>query len=379
MTRRGFPGKKAGMSTDPLFRPFPLKGITLPNRIVMAPMTRSFSPGGQPGANVAEYYRKRAAGGVGLIITEGTAVERPGAANDPNVPHFFGSALAGWGEVVKSVHGERGLIAPQLWHVGALPNRRNPKDETAESPSGVYMPGKTNGNAMSDEDVADAVAAFARAAGDAMRLGFDAVELHGAHGYLIDQFFWDATNQRPDGWGGGTLPLRTRFAVELLRAVRGAVGADFPVIIRLSQWKQQDFGFRLAHTPDQLAAWLGPLADAGADVFHCSQRRFWEPEFPDLDGPEGLNFAGWAKKLTGKPTITVGSVGLTGEFVAGMGGESSSPASLDGLLARLERDEFDLVGVGRALIVDPDWALKVQGGRHDELTDYTMQSLATLV
>jgi 2,4-dienoyl-CoA reductase-like NADH-dependent reductase (Old Yellow Enzyme family) len=367
------------MTSQTLFRPFALKGLTLPNRIVMAPMTRSFSPAGQPGANVAEYYRKRAAGGVGLIITEGTAVERTGAANDPNVPHFFGSALDGWADVVTAVHGESGLIAPQLWHVGALPNRRNPKDEEAESPAGLYMPGKSNGRAMTDGDVADAIAAYARAAADAKRLGFDTVELHGAHGYLIDQFFWGATNTRSDRWGGDTLPLRARFAVELLKAVRAAVGPDFPVIIRLSQWKQQDFAFRLAPTPDEMAAWLGPLADAGADVFHCSQRRFWEPEYPELDGPEGLNFAGWAKKLTGKPTITVGSVGLTGEFVAGMGGEASRPASLDGLLARLERDEFDLVAVGRALIVDPDWALKVQDGRFDALTDYTTQSLMSLV
>jgi 2,4-dienoyl-CoA reductase-like NADH-dependent reductase (Old Yellow Enzyme family) len=367
------------MSTQTLFRPFTLNRLTLPNRVVMAPMTRSFSPAGQPGENVAEYYRKRAAGGVGLIITEGTAVERVGAANDPNVPHFFGTALDGWGQVVKAVHGEAGLIAPQLWHVGALPNRRNPKGEEAESPAGLYMPERNNGRAMTDADVADAIAAFARAAGDAKRLGFDAVELHGAHGYLIDQFFWGATNTRSDRWGGDTLPLRARFAAELLKAVRAAVGADFPVIIRLSQWKQQDFTYRLAPTPNAMEAWLGPLADAGADVFHCSQRRFWEPEYPELDGPEGLNFAGWAKKLTAKPTITVGSVGLTGEFVAGMGGESSKPASLDGLLARLERDEFDLVGVGRALIVDPDWALKVRDARHDELTDYTTQSLMTLV
>jgi 2,4-dienoyl-CoA reductase-like NADH-dependent reductase (Old Yellow Enzyme family) len=367
------------MSNNPLFRPFAINGLALPNRIVMAPMTRSFSPAGQPGQNVADYYRRRAAGGVGLIITEGTAVERVGSANDPNVPHFFGSALDGWGQVVQAVHGAAGRIAPQLWHVGALPNRRNPKGEEAESPTGLYMPGKSNGRAMRDGEVADAIAAFACAAGDAKRLGFDAVELHGAHGYLIDQFFWGATNSRDDRWGGDTLPLRARFAVELLKAVRAAVGPDFPVIIRLSQWKQQDFAFRLAPSPDELAAWLGPLADAGADVFHCSQRRFWESEFPELDGPEGLNFAGWAKKLTGKPTITVGSVGLTGEFVAGMGGEASKPASLDGLLARLERDEFDLVGVGRALIVDPDWALKVQAGRHGDLTDYTADALMTLV
>lgn len=367
------------MSTETLFRPFTLNGLALPNRIAMAPMTRSFSPGGQPGDNVAEYYRKRAAGGVGLIITEGTAVERTGAANDPNVPHFFGTALDGWADVVKAVHGEEGRIAPQLWHVGALPNRRNPKGETAESPSGLYMAGKQNGNAMSDEDVADAIAAFARAAGDAKRLGFDAVELHGAHGYLIDQFFWDVTNQRGGAWGGPTLPERARFAAELLKAVRAAVGADFPVIIRLSQWKQQDFGYRLAPTPDELLAWLAPLADAGADAFHCSQRRFWEPEFPEIDGPDGLNFAGWAKKLTGKATISVGSVGLSGEFVAGMGGESSQPASLDGLLERMARDEFDLVAVGRALIVDPDWPLKVRAGQFGELTDYTPAALGTLV
>lgn len=367
------------MNNDLLFRPFSAGALSLPNRIVMAPMTRSFSPGGLPGGNVAEYYRRRAAGGVGLIITEGTAVERTGAANDPSVPHFYGEALEGWRAVVAGVKAHGGRIAPQLWHVGALPNRRNPKGEAAESPSGVYMPGKANGHAMTDSDVADAIAAFARAAGDARRLGFDAVELHGAHGYLIDQFFWGATNARSDRWGGDTLPARARFAVELLKAVRAAVGPDFPVIIRLSQWKQQDFAFRLAPTPDALAAWLQPLADAGADIFHCSQRRFWEPEFPEVDGPEGLNFAGWARRLTARPTITVGSVGLTGEFVAGMAGESSRPASLDGLLARLARDEFDLVAVGRALIVDPDWPAKVRDGHFDALTDYTPQALATLV
>ncbi len=365
--------------SNPLFQPFQLKGLTLPNRILMAPMTRSFSPGGIPGDDVAAYYRRRAEGGVGLIITEGTGVEREGALNDPNVPDFFGAALAGWEKVASEVHAGHGLIAPQLWHVGALPNRRNPKAVTAESPSGVYMPGKPNGNAMSDADVADAIAAFARAAADAKRLGFDAVELHGAHGYLIDSFFWEGTNARADSFGGPTIADRGRFAAEILKAVRAEVGADFPVIIRLSQWKQQDFAYRIATSPAEMTAWLEPLADAGADVFHCSQRRFWEPEFPEIDGDAGLNFAGWAKKLTGKPTVTVGSVGLSGEFVASYGGEGSKPASLDNLLERLARDEFDLVAVGRALIVDPDWALKVRDHRHDELSEYSVAALSTLV
>ena len=362
--------------TNPLFRPFDMAGLHLPNRIVMAPMTRSFSPGGVPGADVAEYYRRRAEGQVGLIVTEGTGVERAGSLNDPKVPVFHGeAALAGWGKVADSVHAAGGRIAPQLWHVGGMKNVMLPDHpHAAEGPSGLLRPGKTYGQAMSDSDIADTIAAFARAAADAKRLGFDAVELHGAHGYLIDQFFWDGTNERADAWNG-SLPERARFAAEILRAVREAVGPGYPVIIRLSQWKQQDFSVKLAADPAALEAWLTPLADAGADVFHCSQRRFWEPEFDGSD----LNFAGWAKKLTAKPTITVGSVGLSGDFIAGFGGEGSQPASLDGLLERLERDEFDLVAVGRALIVDPDWAEKVRDGRTAELKDFDRSALATLV
>src|SRR5206468_7653363 len=157
-------------------------------------------------------------------------------------------------------------------------------------------------------------------------------------------------------------------------AVRAAVGADFPVIIRLSQWKQQDFTARLAHTPDEMAAWLRPLVDAGADMLHCSQRRFWEPEFEGSD----LNFAGWAKKLTGAASITVGSVGLTGEFIAAYGGESSRPASLDELIRRLDREEFDLVAVGRALLQDSQWLLKVRDGRTEGLMAFERTAFAAL-
>ena len=132
--------------------------------------------------------------------------------------------------------------------------------------------------------------------------------------------------------------------------MREGVGPDMPLIIRLSQWKLQDYAAKIAETPTEMAEWLLPLSEAGVDVFHCSQRRFWEPEFEGSD----LNFAGWAKKITGKPTITVGSVGLDGEFIAAFGGAGSKPASLDGLIERMERDEFDLVAVGRALLADPE-------------------------
>src|SRR5579872_3552070 len=365
------------MAAEALFQPFEFKGLQLPNRVVMAPMTRSQSPGGIATPDVAAYYARRAAAGVGLIVGEGTGVARPASLNDPNIPKFHGEAeLEAWGKVAEAVHAAGGLMAPQLWHVGAIRSRREDWAPPGpyDSPSGVSRPGHRFGDPMTDAEIADAIAAFAGAAADARRLGFDAVELHGAHGYLIDQFFWDGTNERDDAFGGPSIGERARFAAEILKAVRAAVGPDFPVIIRLSQWKQQDFEVKLAAKPADMAAWLGPLAEAGADAFHCSQRRFWEPEFEGSD----LNFAGWAKKLTGKVAITVGSVGLTGEFIASYGGEASKPASLDELLRRLERGDFDLVAVGRALLQDPNWAKKVHEGRTDELMDFDRSAMATL-
>ena len=362
---------------SPLFRPFRIGSLELPNRIVMAPMTRSFATGGVPGDDVAAYYAKRAGSDVGLIVTEGTLIDRPSAGNEPNVPRFHGEdALAGWSKTLAAVKAQGGRIWPQLWHVGAL---RNPvagwmPPVPLESPSGLSRPGKESGVAMTEADVEACIAAFGKAAAEAKRLGFDGVELHGAHGYLIDQFFWEGTNLRTDRWGGATLAERTRFAAAAIRAAREATGPDFPICIRLSQWKQQDFPARLATTPEEMEAWLRPLVDAGADVLHCSQRRFWEPEFEGSD----LNFAGWAKKLTGLPTITVGSVGLTGEFIAAFRGEASQPASLDELMRRFDRGDFDLVAVGRALISDPAWASRVKAGRLGELRGFDRESLATL-
>lgn len=364
------------MSVDALFRPFTVKSLTLPNRIVMAPMTRSFSPGGIPTEDVTAYYRRRAEGGVGLIVTEGTVVERPAARNDAAVPVFHGEALPEWKKVVEAVHAAGGLIAPQIWHVGSA--RGQGKDwqplGRVDSPSGLVAPGKQKYEPMTEEDVADTIHAFGRSARAAKDLGFDAVEIHGAHGYLIDQFFWDGVNARGDRWGGPTIADRARFGVEVVKAVREGIGEDTALIMRLSQWKQQDYTARIAQTPDEMTEWLSPLSEAGVDVFHCSQRRFWEPEFEGSD----LNFAGWARKLIGKPTITVGSVGLDGEFIAAFGGEGSKPASLDGLIERLERDEFDLVAVGRALLADPYWVQKIREGRHEDLKAFERSDMARL-
>ncbi len=343
-------------------------------------MTRNMAPEGIPGPANAEYYRKRTEGGVGLILTEGTVVDRPGSRNMPNIPFIHGeAALAGWRGVVEEVHKAGGKIGPQIWHTGSTRGSVgwDPGVEV-ESPSGLVAPDDPRGKAMTEEDVADLVAAFASAAADSRRVGFDMAELHGAHGYLIDQFFWDVMNKRDDKFGGTSLVDRASFASDILKEIRKRVSPDFPIILRYSQWKQQQYDARLATTPEDLEAFLKVFVDGGVDVLHASQRRYWEPEFPEVDGENGLNGAGWAKKLTGLPTITVGSVGLSGDFIKAFQGEGSGTRSLDDLEERLSRGEFDLVAVGRALLQDPAWARKVHEGRLDELNDYDAASLATL-
>ncbi|MFF7094214.1 NADH:flavin oxidoreductase [Streptomyces rubradiris] len=360
-----------------LSRPVRLNGLTVPNRIVMAPMTRKFSPGGIPGADVRSYYARRAAAGVGLIVTEGTYIGHESAGESGRVPLFHGEEqLAGWAKVAEEVHAAGGAIVPQLWHIGMVrkQGQRPYPDAPAIGPSGLVTAGaEPTGVTMTQQDVDDVIGAFARAAADAERIGFDGVEIHGAHGYLLDQFLWAGTNRRTDAYGGDAV-ARTRFAAEVVAAVREAVSPEFPVIFRYSQWKQQDYTARLAETPGELEAVLTPLAEAGVDVFHASTRRYWQPEFDGSD----LNLAGWTKKLTGKQVITVGSVGLDGDFINAFQGESSSVKSIDNLLDRLEADEFDLVAVGRALLQDPEWAAKVLADRFDELKPYDASALATL-
>lgn len=369
-----------------LFSPFNLGVLHLANRVVMAPMTRCFSPGGVPGEEMAGYYRRRVEGGTGLIITEGTHVPHPGAANDPSCPDFHGEqALAGWQRILDEVHQAGGKIMPQLWHVGLLVKAEleNLYDEKGVlGPHHVGPSGFAGGMGqalvkarpeMTLAEIEAVIDAFGTAAETAFRMGFDGIEIHGAHGYLIDQFFWAETNHRTDDYGG-SLRARARFCEEIVRHCRRRTAPDFPIFLRISQWKGQDYTARLAHDPAELEALIDPLTDAGVDVFDCSQRRFWEPEFPDSD----LNLAGWVKRISGKATMTVGSVGLDRELIESLYGQVSAPASLKPLLDRLDRGDFDLVGVGRNLLVDPHWTDKIQRGALDELHAYTVDALALL-
>ena len=359
---------------DALFRPAPFGPATLRNRLVMAPMTREFSPGGVPGQNVADYYGRRAAGGVGLIVTEGTLIDHSAAnAYSDRVPRFHGDdALAGWQRVAAAVHAAGGHAIPQIWHTGAVR-----KPGAAGLPIPAYGPveirapdGAVQCRAMTPTDIDAIVQAYADAAAQAERLGFDGVEIHGAHGYLIDQFMRAASNTRTDGYGG-SLAVRLRFALEVVTAVRNAVASSFPVVFRFSQWKSGDYSARLVDDPEQLARLLEPLSAAGVDVFHVSTRRFWEPACSG--SPRSL--AAWTRHITGKPVIAVGGLGL--DEVPGPGLPADSP-SLEHMKTGLERGDFDFIAAGRALLADPDLGDKLRRERFEAITRFDERHLATL-
>ncbi|SBT40794.1 oxidoreductase [Micromonospora auratinigra] len=335
-----------------LLDPTTLAGLPLKSRFVMAPMTRLRSPGGVPTPEVAAYYRRRAENGIGLVITEGVLVGHPSAGHETTVPRMTaGPAEDGWRRVTDEVHAVGGRIAAQLWHLGGA---RQPVDGIAAwTPSGV--PG--NSHPMTLTDIDAILAAYRDAAGVAVRAGFDAVEIHAAHGYLLDEFLWPYTNRRSDRFGGSPA-ARAAFPAGVIRAVRTAVPATMPVIVRFSQFKERDYAARIAESPAELATILDAFATAGADVLHASQRTFSTPAFPGSP----RNLAGWATHLTGLPSITVGSVGLTRDFLR-------SPA-LDDLLRRLDAGEFDLVALGRILLGNPAWVTLAAAGRLDDIHDY---------
>jgi 2,4-dienoyl-CoA reductase-like NADH-dependent reductase (Old Yellow Enzyme family) len=364
---------------SPLFSPVQVAGLKLRNRWVMAPMTRQFSPDGIPGDEVAAYYGRRA-GSLGLLITEGTYVDET-AGGSSRVPRFFGERpLAGWRKVAAAVHAEGGAIFPQLWHIGV---QRKPgtgpfPEAPVISPSGITAAGDAVGEPASPAALEAVTASFARAAAAARDAGFDGVELHGAHGYLLDQFHWAHTNRRTDGYGGG-IAGRVRFSAEVAAAVRAAVGPDFPVAFRFSQWKGGHYDARIAEDPGELDAFLTPLAAAGVSVFHVSTRRYWLPAF----GGSDRTLAGWTRHLTGLPVITVGSVGVAAPFL-GVSDDGKTAAerqrslTLAPLVALLERGEFDLVAMGRAVLADPAWAAKLADGRLSDIRLYDKSADAYL-
>lgn len=359
---------------NPLFQPLRIRSLELSNRIVMSPMTRTYSIEGVPGRDVADYYRRRAEGGTGLIVTEGVAIDHETAVDHANVPNLHTpAAQAGWRKVVDDVHAAGGKIVPQLWHVGPLWGAMTQMDPSLKPmrPSGEWGPlgvtsysaayverAQASTEAMTEQDIQDVIDAYVRSAKHAVELGFDGIAIHGGHGYLLDSFFWEGTNQRDDAWGGD-LERRTKFPAAVVAAIRAAIGPDLPIIYRFSQHKQQDFTAKIAETPEELGVILGALVDAGVDVLDASIRRFDVPAFEGSD----LSLAGWAKKLTGAVTMAVGSVGI-GKSLRDSRIEGVAPVvdNIPQLEERIGSGEFDLIAIGRLHLADPALATTLRDG-----------------
>ncbi|MFJ7618495.1 12-oxophytodienoate reductase [Rhodococcus erythropolis] len=360
--------------TNPLFQPLRIRSLELSNRIVMSPMTRTYSIEGVPGRDVADYYRRRAEGGTGLIVTEGVAIDHETAVDHANVPNLHTpAAQAGWRKVVDDVHAAGGKIVPQLWHVGPLWGAMTQMDPSLKPmrPSGEWGPlgvtsysaayverAQASTEAMTEQDIQDVIDAYVRSAKHAVELGFDGIAIHSGHGYLLDSFFWEGTNQRDDAWGGD-LERRTKFPAAVVAAIRAAIGPDLPIIYRFSQHKQQDFTAKIAETPEELGVILGALVDAGVDVLDASIRRFDVPAFEGSD----LSLAGWAKKLTGAVTMAVGSVGI-GKSLRDSRIEGVAPVvdNIPQLEERIGSGEFDLIAIGRLHLADPALASTLRDG-----------------
>lgn len=324
-----------------LFDSIEVAGLRLKNRLALAPMTRSRASGGVPTEEIAEYYRKRSAGGIALIITEGVLVNHPEARADyGEVPYLRADTVEGWRRVVDAIHGEGSVVFPQIWHCGPLV-RPGVAGRSVMDESGVEVV-----RLATTQDKADLFAAYSHAAEMAPLCGFDGVELHGAHGYLLDSFM------RAGDMG---------FATELIRETRLKIGPDMPLCLRFSNWRVDDMSDTYFDSPAELGRLLEQVIEAGVDILHPSTRRFWEHPFAD----EPLTLAGWTRKLSGLPTIIVGNIGLkTGELAG------SGPESLASLEALLNQDEFDLAAVGRPLITEPEWGHKVEQRQFDRIADF---------
>jgi len=239
--------------TNPLFTPTQLGRIEVKNRVVMSPMTRSRALANVPNELMATYYRQRS--GAGLIITEGTSPS-PNGLGYARIPGLFNEAqVAGWKTVTEAIHGAGGKVFVQLMHTGRVTHPLNlPEGARIVAPSAIAPPGEMwtdqsgqqpfpTPEVMSEADIARAIEEFAASSKLAIQAGFDGVELHGANGYLIEQFLNTASNQRSDRWGG-SVDNRILFAESVAKASAEAIGAD-RVGIRLSP-----YGVFNGSTPD---------------------------------------------------------------------------------------------------------------------------------
>lgn len=280
---------------DVLFEPVTLGNIKLDNRVGLSPMTRtSATPQGVATDLMVDYYAKFARGGFGLIITEGIYPDNTfsqGYFDQPGI--IDDEQIKAWEKVTDAVHQEGGKIFAQLMHAGAL-SQGNRFVNDALAPSAVQPKGQQmeiyGGKGTfklpkeaTKEDIAEVIEGFAKAAKNAKEAGFDGIEIHGANGYILDQFLTDYTNKRTDEYGGSA-ENRVRLLVEVSKSVREAVGKEYPVCIRISQGKINDFYHKWVNKEKDAEIIFGQLGQAGLDFIHVTEYEAWQPAFPENEG-----------------------------------------------------------------------------------------------
>lgn len=340
--------------TSPLFAPGAINGHAIKNRLSVAPMTRISATGdGEATTRMARYYERFASGGFGTIITEGIYTDRAHAQGYVDQPGMTDEAQAtSWKPIVARLKAHGATALAQLMHAGAISQGNRFVDGTL-APSAVQPKGEQMAfyhgkdryrlpGAMTEAQIADAIAGFADAAGRAVEIaGFDGIEIHGANGYLLDQFLTDYTNMRTDAWGGST-QNRLRLTLETLKAVRARVGARVPVGVRLSQAKVNDYHHTWAGGESDAEIIFGSLGDAGADFIHVTEFEAWQPAFAGT-GPSLMRLA---KRYAPKAAILANG-GLH---------------DIDRAVAALN-EGADIVTIGRGALANPDLPRRLSDGR----------------
>ncbi|MDP3038880.1 MAG: NADH:flavin oxidoreductase, partial [Deltaproteobacteria bacterium] len=334
-----------------LFSSIMIKTMELPNRAVMPPMGTNLgnADGTVSEANLA-YLKRRARGGPGLIITEISAVHPSGVAINSELGAYDDRFIPGLKKLAEVGHAAGCKVALQLHHAGreSLYLLKEGK-AIAPSPIRSLVFGLTPREITRDE-IQEIIAAFGAAAFRARQAGFDAVEVHGAHGYLLTQFLSSLCNQREDEYGGNR-SNRSRFMVEVLQEVRRRVGIDFPISLRISTEECIKGGYSV----EDMQSILPNLVRAGADLIHASLGTHGSPggiTSAPAEYEPGFNVwrAKKVKEIVDVPVIAVGRF--------------SDPALADEVIGR---GEADLVAFGRQFLADPDFLVKTREGRPEEI------------
>ena len=356
------------MPVAALFTPVAIGPLRLANRVAVAPMTRtSATDEGLATSQMARYYGDFARGGFGLVICEGTFIDERVAQGYLTQPGIVTEAqVAAWKTVVDEVHGAGAAIFLQLQHAGAIAQGR-PQGGQNVGPSAVQPRGEQlsiyrgagpwgRPREITRDEIRQVVDDFATSALRARSAGFDGVEIHGANGYLLDQFFTAYTNERTDEYGGD-IRNRARLDEEIVRAIRLAVGPTYPVGIRLSQSKVNDFDYTWPGGADDAKVVFRLLEAAGASFFHLTEHDITQPVFGSAQ-----TLAGLAKRFASVPVIANGGLDDPAVAAAAVAGGAA-----------------DIVALGKPALANPDWPARARAGEQlDEFDFQLLLPLATL-